>query len=336
MDLIAHQSKSLKFERGLFLIKYESAEDEENPPRVLIAPEPRNAEGIELILPAGALGPVLWSPGACMVLRATRSGRVEISVAPALPDGSVAARVQLVPLSSDPEGLASRKAADEDLDLSRFKVLAHVAGIGDVVVGPDQWVAGPTAPSRIEGIALRWPDKPKLIDLRYSVQTGGKKSKFTAMLDAGTFAGTRGAALPLVGAILEITGPGADGLRLVVDALFLGSPRMTVRGQKVVLSGPTGREPMVGIRVRMELINSSVARKGFVFEQIETASAEQKVKKLFADDSSISKPKVNSTVKDRQVRIFRNKKTIERKPVAVTRTNPLAKQKQSVRVFRKN
>jgi hypothetical protein len=271
-----------------------------------------------------------------MVLRATRSGRVEISVAPALPDGSVAARVQLVPLSSDPEGLASRKAADEDLDLSRFKVLAHVAGIGDVVVGPDQWVAGPTAPSRIEGIALRWPDKPKLIDLRYSVQTGGKKSKFTAMLDAGTFAGTRGAALPLVGAILEITGPGADGLRLVVDALFLGSPRMTVRGQKVVLSGPTGREPMVGIRVRMELINSSVARKGFVFEQIETASAEQKVKKLFADDSSISKPKVNSTVKDRQVRIFRNKKTIERKPVAVTRTNPLAKQKQSVRVFRKN
>src|SRR5690242_8573260 len=132
MDLITHQSKSLKFERGLFLIKYESAEDEANPPRVLISPEPGNAEGIELILPVEALGPVLWSPGACMVLQATKSGRVEISVAPALPNGSVAARVQLVPLSADPEGLINRRATSEDFDLSRFKVLAHVSGIGDM------------------------------------------------------------------------------------------------------------------------------------------------------------------------------------------------------------
>src|SRR5262249_46560065 len=102
MDLIAYQSKFLEFERGLFLIKYESAEDKVNPPRVLISPQPSNTDAIELILPPDAPTAVLWSPGACMVLHATKSGRVEVSVAPALPNGSQAARIQLVPLSADP------------------------------------------------------------------------------------------------------------------------------------------------------------------------------------------------------------------------------------------
>jgi hypothetical protein len=162
------------------------------------------------------------------------------------------------------------------------------------------------------------------------------------MLEAGTFAGTRGAALPLVGAILEITGPGVDGVRLVVDALFLGSPRMTVTGQRVVLSGPTGREPMVGIRVRMELINRAVTSwenrerrrtKGFISEQVGTEFTEQSNRKV-ADDSFL-KRKVNSAKKDRKVRIFRNQSTMEREFDIPTRPNPVAKQKQNVRVFRK-
>ncbi len=343
MDLIAYQSQSLKFERGLFLIKYKSAEDEVNPPRVLISPEPGNADAIELILPPDALAAVLWSPGACMVLHASKSGRVEVSVAPVLPNGSQAARIQLVPLSADPEGLANGRVGAEDLDLSRFEVLAHVAGIGDVVVGADEWIAGPTAPSRIEGIALRWLDKPRVIDLRYSVRIGGNRAKSTATVDAGAFAGTRGGSLPLVGAILEISGPGADGVQLVVDALFLGSPRITVTGQRVVLSGPTGREPMVGIRVRMELINRSVAGlenhkhrrgKAVISEIVGTEFAKQKKKKP-ADDCLL-KPRVNSIMKDRKVRIFRNKDNTKRKSGTITTPNPVAKQKQNVPVFRKS
>jgi hypothetical protein len=55
-----------------------------------------------------------------------------------------------------------------------------------------------------------------------------------------------------VGATLDIAGPSAGGYQLVADAMFLGAPQMRVAGQHVVLSGPTGREPMVGLRLAIE------------------------------------------------------------------------------------
>jgi hypothetical protein len=250
----ASRHKTLDIQRGLFLVRYESAEDDARPPRVTVSRDPGSG-GIDFILPPDADEPVLWSPGASLVVKAERAGRLRVAVEPSAPDGSVAAKIQLTALSDDPGGARAMRDLVGDLDLSGFRVLGHVAGIGDVFADPEEWIGGPMAPSRIEGFALQWPQIPRDVGLRYSVRVGGQRPATTEPVMAGGFAGTRGRALPLLGATLEISGPGARDHQLVVDAIFLGSPQMRVTGQRAVLAGPSGREPLVGLRVGIEAIN---------------------------------------------------------------------------------
>lgn len=246
------QEKILDVQRGLFLVKYDSSESANRPPSVSVAPHPESENTLELILSPDSGEAKLWSPGASLVVRALDRGRLKVVVEPAEPNGSTAARVRVVALSDDPLGVKDLARPAGNLDLSSFRVLGHVAGIGDVTVSADDWIAGPLAPSRIEGIAVQWPDKPRDLDLRYSVTVGGQSPRPGQFVTAGNFAGTRGRALPVVGATLEISGSGAANQQLRVDTIFLGSPQMTVAGTRVVLAGPTGREPLVGLRIRVE------------------------------------------------------------------------------------
>jgi hypothetical protein len=202
--------------------------------------------------------PVLWSPGACIVVLANRNGRLEVAVSPTQPNGSVGARIKLIPLSNNPAPAKEAfDSAAEPFDPSRIQILGHIAGVGDKVVRVGEWIAGPTSPSRIEGIAIEWPNKPNGVDLRYAVRVGGATPGTTRALDVGSFAGTRGRSAPLVGATLNIGGPNAGGYQLVADAMFLGAPQIRIAGQHIVLSGPTGREPMVGLRLAIERANGS-------------------------------------------------------------------------------
>jgi hypothetical protein len=256
MELYSQQ-KTLDMQRGLFLIKYEASDDAHSPPSVQIEPE-RGSEGsVELILPPGAQEAVLWSPGGTLVARATSASRLRLVVSPALPNGSTSARIQIIELQQDPG--SARSVASAPLDLSELKILGHVAGRGDVFADCDTWIAGPLAPSRIEGLAIQWPEKTPGLNLRYSVIAGGPRPNRGPMVEAGTFAGTRGRALPLVGATFEISGNAAAGQQLVVDSIFLGSPQMRGVGQRVDIGGPTGREPLVGLRVRIDPVDRPIA-----------------------------------------------------------------------------
>ena len=245
------QQKVLEMERGLFLIKYESSESTDSPPRVAIAAEQGSENTVELIVPPDA-EPILWSPGASVVARAKQKCRLRVIVTAAMPNGSTAARVQVLPLSVDPEGVKERQLAAAQLDLSEFRVVGHVAGRGDVTADANNWLAGPLAPSRIEGIAIQWPGKPRDLVLRYAVTVGGSRPIMGQFVEAGAFAGTKGNALPLVGVTIEIDGLAALGRQLAVESIFLGSPPTKIVGRRVVLAGPTGREPLVGLRVRIE------------------------------------------------------------------------------------
>lgn len=246
------QKKTVEIHRGLFLARYEAADDSIAPPRVAISMSAHDAENIEVFLPPGAEEPVLWSPGACLVIRAAQSGKIELTVTPAKANGSVSAKIQFVPISTDPSDAAEVGISAGDIDLSQMKIRGHVAGIGDVVVRPGEWIGGPAAPSRIEGLQLHWPNKPASIDLHYAVSIGGPRPTKTPLATAGTFAGSRGRALPLVGAVLELAGSKATQYRLEVEALFPGSPVLRMSGHRVELSGPSGREPLVGLRFWIE------------------------------------------------------------------------------------
>jgi len=90
------------------------------------------------------------------------------------------------------------------------------------------------------------------------------------MTELGSFAGSRGHALPLTGIVFELSGAASSDYQLSVEAAFLGSPTMRVIGRRVVLSGPTGREPLIGLRVNLEPINVPAA--GEADETIEPAA----------------------------------------------------------------
>src|SRR5262249_26083663 len=128
----------------------------------------------------------------------------------------------------------------------------HVASIGDVVVNANEWLAGPAAPSRIEGISIEWPGKPEDVDIRYSVKTARPQTVSGRIVDLGSFAGTRGKAMPVGGLTLELSGTGASNIQFNVEAFFLGSPATRITGRQIVLAGQTGREPLVGLRVGLE------------------------------------------------------------------------------------
>ena len=108
------------------------------------------------------------------------------------------------------------------------------------------------APSRIEGISIEWPGKPDDLDIYYAVKTPKPQTASGRKMAVGSFAGTRGKAMPLVGLILELSGPAAAEFQLAVEAIFLGSPATRITGKQVVASGPTGREPLVGLRLSVE------------------------------------------------------------------------------------
>src|SRR5882757_9613058 len=71
----------------------------------------------------------------------------------------------------------------------------------------------------------------------------------------------QGRALPIVSVTVELTGEGASGFQLSTEAAFLGAPLTRVTGKRIAISGPTGREPLVGFRLRVDEINMPLQPK---------------------------------------------------------------------------
>jgi len=253
------QRKILEMKRGLFLVRYAAAADENEPPKITLAPDHESRDALQLIAPPGETETALWRPGACLVLRAISPGSLIVEVEPLSGSRSASSTVRVEPLS------VGRLTAEENttplkapLDLAGFALIGHVAGRGDVRVKADEWLAGPAAPARIEGIGIDWRSKPAGVRIRYSVSTAKPQTISQRLLNDGEFAGTRGKALPLTAVAFEVNGDAAPELQLAVEAIFLGSPTSRAVGRRISLTGPTGREPLVGLKVTAE--NAGVAR----------------------------------------------------------------------------
>lgn len=273
----AKQRKMIEVNKGLFLIRYTSAEDEARPPKVEIFHDPTSVEDIELILHPDHEEAILWQPGSCLVVRATAPGKLALEVTSHRDGGSTAATVNIEPLTQGEAGSRLPPAKKPRggairADLDDLRILGHIAGIGDVSVGSQEWLAGPSSPSRIEGISIDWPGKPDDLDIRYSVKLAKPQPPSGQMMALGSFAGTRGRAMPVVGVILEMSGGEEHNCQFVAEAIFLGSPAMRVTGKRVVLAGPTGRETLVGLRVGIEE-KGAQAKPGAARSQAQPAAA---------------------------------------------------------------
>jgi len=287
------QRQSIDIGRGLFLVRYAGSADRAEPPQVMIAPGRGSEPNIDFILHPDHAEPVLSEPGTCLVVRTTEPCALEVEVEPIRKNGSVAATINIEPLSQgepvsvvreEPQGPTVRYTGDrgrsasglnrevtnhenreatnvENDAASDFRMLGHIAGIGDVYVTANEWLAGPGSPSRIEGIALEWGGKPQNVEVSYSVKTAQPQNISGRIVDLGDFAGTRGKAMPLTAVMLELSGSDGERYYFSVEALFLGSPVRRMTGQRISISGPSGREPLVGLRVGLEEAKVRETRK---------------------------------------------------------------------------
>ncbi|WP_439924304.1 hypothetical protein [Nitrobacter sp. JJSN] len=254
----AEQQKVLSLDRGLYFINYKNADDSVSPPHVMVAPAEGHEQRMEIILHPDATEPTLWKPNSGLVVRVNTPGTLQVQVQPAKPGGSRTATVRVEQIQAGQTratGQVNGAGLPTNVATEGLKVLGHVAGRGDIVVGPNAWIAGPAAPSRVEGMALEWPDRPASVDIRYAVRFANGQTGSGKMVPLGTYAGTRGRALPLTAVVLEMSG--TDELKFVAEAGFLNAPTLRAVGKRVVLSGPTNREPLVGIRIGIERIETA-------------------------------------------------------------------------------
>jgi hypothetical protein len=251
-----HQQRTVTIDRGLFLIRYAAAEDQEQPPRVKLFVDPPSKKDISFVLYPDHNEPILWEPDTCLVVRATAAGKLAVQVIPMEEGGSTAATVKIEPIS---QGKAATSSASNDAahDFDDLRLLGHVTGLGDVAVMADEWLGGPTSPMRIEGLAIDWPEIPSDLQIRYAVKTARPMPASGQTMELGSFAGTRGRAMPIVGLMLELNGPAAGRFQFCVEAIFLGSPATRIISNRVVASGPTGREPLVGLRLSLKSVEAA-------------------------------------------------------------------------------
>ena len=248
----SRQQQTIAVNRGLFLVRYAAAEDTIRPPIVTLSAASTPNENFDFLLHPDHDQAVLWQPDSCLVMRTFEPGNLSVEVKASHDGGSAAATVRIEPLTQGTfASAATAKAATigEAPQLDSFRILGHVTGLGDREVGADQWLAGPSAPARIEGISIKWPDKPHGLDIRYAVKTAKPQPGSGIAVGVGAFSGTRGKTMPIVAVLLEMSGSGGEHLQFIADALFLGAPIKQIKGRRIVASGPTGREPLVGLRI---------------------------------------------------------------------------------------
>lgn len=277
LQRLAHRKqKSFALQRGLFVVRYDSAIDMANPPVLTFKCTPG---ANEVVAAPGETEAVMSAVGHALVIRAFAPGHLHVELAGSTPAALEAtlkfeqirghAEMQQTTAMAPPAAVGGGYVASAGVGMpvyppmaaaipqqspypaadAEVQVLGHLARLGDVTVANDQWLGGPSAPTRIEGFLLRWLGKPADVSLRYKVIVTGQRPSDARFVEVGEFAGTRGKGRPILGYTIELVGPGASRYSLAVESMFLGAPTRRSSGQAVQGAGPSGHEPLVGLRI---------------------------------------------------------------------------------------
>ena len=268
VDTSLERISSLLVERGLYVLRYESCTDAIEPPVAQV----RTAQGCELSIQVvsapGAAPGELSMPGSCVIVIADSGGALNVSMRRQHSKGSLDATLRLERLGAtatlEPTSANGpmrhrsnelREVGDVARingpiqDLSVFAILGHVSHRGDVAVASGEWIAGPESPSALEGLEIRGLQPS--VEIETQVLFGSRPPKWSNWTSSGSFAGTRGRRMPLVGVRFKLNGREADQHELSAEALFLGSPIMIKRGREIEMVSAAGADSLVGLRLQL-------------------------------------------------------------------------------------
>jgi hypothetical protein len=283
------ESGVLGVEPGVFLLRYASSRDAHRAPEIVVSASDDAAIAFLTAEPSGDL--VLGAPGHAVPVHVRQAGALHLRL---LSLGSAGhASVVLDRLvqgrRSDDSANALLEAAS---DYATIGMLAHVSRRGDVTAEGGRWMCGPDLPMAIEGLELRLSRSVPGLDIVSSASVNSRGRRTFAPVSLGGFVGTRGKAMPLVGVSFALAGPEADQYSLRCEALFLGAAIVVRSGPRVELMGPTGQEPLVGLRISLEY-------------RPETGDLDLPALPLRAAETAVIAPEQRPAVAAGHVRVFR-------------------------------
>jgi hypothetical protein len=260
------RSYRLDVPRGLFVLRYVDREISQAP-IISVRPLPGSEQFLTITHHPDLSPTILDRPGAAVVVSSQGRASLEISAQARAFGGSLEARVDLEPLVKPSIHEQSRgepanipRLVTSETELTRtpdasvgLSILGHVSRRGDVVVQGGNWIAGPDAPSPIEGVEIRLESRASSW-LESQVLASGE-SNWSGWQSAGQFLGSRGRARPLVGMRIRTTPSAPPDLSVDASALFLGSPVLRREGAHVELRSPAGHDPIVGLQIGVVLAN---------------------------------------------------------------------------------
>ena len=255
----------LRVAAGLSVLRYVSAGEAVRPPTIHVTP--RAVGQLDLVPTPGEPKNVLRAPGAAIVLVNEAEAELALTIIRHPESKSVAIELHLELLAPAKLSRAlEEQSQDNRIESSsstpsRMVLIGHLARRGDVLIDSGEWLGGPELPARIEGMEIRWPGMPLGLELEYAVTIDADGLHRLPPCKVNEFAGTRGRAIPIVGLALSLRGDKANSYRLKADCLFLGGQIISEFGRQMVLSGPTGREPLVGLRLWIEAATGSGLRQ---------------------------------------------------------------------------
>ena len=255
---------SLSLDTGLYILRYVTARASNDPPYIDVHPATADNGEVSFLAGPGVRGNRLAAPGSYILVQTQRPCSLDLAIFAARRDGSVDAQVQLQRITTNHDAIdeVTARPVVPTKSLTGLEVLAHVAHRGDILGKPGDWVCGPNMPMPIEGLSIHWPDRPPGVELNCAVTSGTGPQQRSKDVAAGNFVGTRGKFNPITGLSLELRGPNATDHLLDASALFLGAQVVSQDGSRIKLVGPTGREPLLGLRLSVAATQTQKAPLG--------------------------------------------------------------------------
>jgi hypothetical protein len=241
----------LPVKKGLHVLRYVSATDMMRPPRVLVMGKPGASEGLSLMFSPDVAEGLLVRFDDCVAIRATHPAVVMVTTLadPLCVSTDVELKLEPVDRGDRPASRDAKAAAPGPAPLGRFLVEGHVQAIGDSRAGPSGWLGAATGDNRLECFSVAWLESIKGVRLSYGCEMLGR-GRQTARVP-GQLVGTKGQSTAINRVFFELNGSQAGEWEFVVTAAFRGGPPRTATGQKVELAGPTGQEPLTGLKIEL-------------------------------------------------------------------------------------
>ncbi len=259
------QTLVLNVAEGLYVLRYLGGANPRSAPAATVKLPATDSAEADIITAPGLDTGEMPGPGSNVVLVVRKSGPIEVVVeasggndsldarfsldllAPALPKGRPEAaertRVKLGAMAKpDVSGAGSGQPG-------LIELFAHVARRGDIAADEEGWVAGPNAPSAIEGIEVSCSRTDLGVAIQYKNLSNA--NRWSEWQPPGGFVGTRQKASPLTGVRFKIVGAASQNYELDGEALFLGSPIQLGRGQDLEFVSAGGLDPLVGLKLRL-------------------------------------------------------------------------------------